>query len=77
MSDPLIRVLRDTRRGRRVTQQDIARAVGVTRTQVTNLEAGRSDVPLSRVRAWCDVLGLVLVAIPRELLDPQQDTTLP
>jgi transcriptional regulator with XRE-family HTH domain len=73
MSDPLIRLLTETRRNRGITQQTVADAIGTGRPQVANLESGRSDITLSRLRAWCNILGLTLVVIPTALLDTQRD----
>lgn len=39
-----------------ITQAQLAKSVGLSRTQITNIEAGRSDIPLQRFIAIARVL---------------------
>lgn len=39
-----------------MTQQDLSDKVGLGRAQVANIEAGRSDMPLSRFLEFCEAL---------------------
>lgn len=40
-----------------VSQLHLAEAVGLSRGQITNLEMGRSDIPLTRFLKICDTLN--------------------
>lgn len=42
----------------RMTQQELARQINVTRPQVANIEAGRSDVPVARLISIATALGV-------------------
>ena len=48
--------LKAARESAGLTQQQLGDAVEVGRTQVTNLEAGKTDTSMSTLRAICDVL---------------------
>lgn len=48
-------VLRDARKDAGLTQQDLAARIGCGRTQVINIEAGRSGIGIKRFVAWCEV----------------------
>lgn len=50
-----------------LTQQQVADAVGLVRSSIANFEAGRQDVPVTRLLALCAAVGLdvsVLLATP-------------
>lgn len=40
-----------------MTQQDVARKAGLSRTQIANLETGRTDIPVLTLRRIADALG--------------------
>lgn len=46
------------RKARELTQQELASKVGLSRAQVANIEANRSDMPLSRFAKLADALGV-------------------
>lgn len=48
------------RRARGISQAELARAVGLTRTSMTNIEAGRQRPPLHVTVALAQALGLEL-----------------
>lgn len=52
------------------TQQAVAKRVGLSRTSIVNLEAGRQDVPLSKLQAYATAVGARLTITP---LDPEGD----
>jgi len=44
------------RKAKRKTQDEVASAAGLSRAQVANIECGRSDLPVSRLRKIADFL---------------------
>ncbi len=40
-----------------LTQLELAMKIGISRPQIANIESGRSDPPVSRLRAFADALG--------------------
>ena len=46
------------RKARGITQQDLASLVGRSRPQIANIEAGRSDMPLSLLAAFAKALDV-------------------
>lgn len=50
------RALRDTRQGLRLTQEDVARAAGITTRQYQRIETGEADPLLSTASAIADAL---------------------
>jgi transcriptional regulator with XRE-family HTH domain len=50
--------IRQARQGRGVTQADLARAAGITRTSLTNIEHGRQRPPLHVIVALAQALGI-------------------
>lgn len=69
MTDPIVTLLREVRKNEGWTQEDVAAAIGLSRAQVVNIELGRSDLPLGRLRKWCSALDVGL----RVSLDPQRN----
>jgi transcriptional regulator with XRE-family HTH domain len=59
------------RRARGITQADLARAVGLTRTSMTNIEAGRQRPPLHVTVALAQALGLELSELLSSTYMPQ------
>ncbi len=55
-------VVRGRRRALKMTQASLAQAAGVSRAWITEFEAGKPTVELSRVLAVLDALGIVLEA---------------
>jgi len=43
-----------------MAQADVAERSGLSRASVANFEAGRQDVPLSKVIAMCDAVGIAM-----------------
>lgn len=46
------------RRRVKMTQDELASQTGVSRPQIANIENGRHDPPLSRLRAFANALGV-------------------
>ncbi len=65
------RRIRGARGDRGLTQADLAERVGLTRTSVTNLEAGRQRMPLHIFATLADALGVE----PAQLLAPFEKST--
>lgn len=55
--------LKAKRKEKKLTQADLAKAAGVLRTSITNLEAGKQKVPLPVVYELCVVLGIDIGAL--------------
>ena len=55
---PFDRALREGRRRRKISQQELANLLGVTRNTVTNWEAGKSRPDLEKIPAICEALGI-------------------
>jgi transcriptional regulator with XRE-family HTH domain len=75
VSDPILQALgariRTLREHREMTQADLALAVGLSRTSVTNLEAGRQgDVPATKLVAIGEALGANVGALLGEVPMP-------
>src|SRR4051812_2515307 len=58
------RNVREARKSAGLTQADLADAVGMTRSSIANLEAGRQRIPV-HLLVW---IGEILGASPRDLL---------
>jgi transcriptional regulator with XRE-family HTH domain len=48
------------RKARQMTQEKLAGSVGLSRAQIANIEAGRSDVPLKTLARFADALGTTM-----------------
>ena len=57
--------LRAERKAQGLTQADLAKWIGVSRSSVTNFESGRQDMPLSKVAAYADAVGCDLKVVRR------------
>ncbi len=68
------RLCRDTRIMLDITQRELASIVGVSRPQITAIEAGRSNPPLGTVQQIAEALGLEveLVARPPQVIALRQ-----
>lgn len=55
--------LKTIRKEKKLTQAELARAAGVLRTSVTNLEAGKQKVPLPVIYELCAVLQIDITAL--------------
>jgi transcriptional regulator with XRE-family HTH domain len=58
--------LRAGREAGGLTQSDVAKALGYSRASVANAEAGRQDMSVTRLVAWCDLLGLNAGVVVRQ-----------
>lgn len=46
------------RKAKKMTQEKLAAAAGISRTQLTNVEIGRSDTSLRTLQRFADALGV-------------------
>ncbi len=57
--------LRDALKQRRIKQQDLREAAGVSRQTLANVLSGREDFKLSTLLSLADKLGLELLLLPK------------
>jgi transcriptional regulator with XRE-family HTH domain len=57
--------VREARKGAGITQSQLAQRIGMQRTSVANLEAGRQDMTITRLAGIAQVLSLDLAAFIR------------
>ena len=55
--------IRSAREAAGISQDELAARIGLTRTSVTNIEAGRQDVPLSRLVVLAAALDVELAGL--------------
>jgi transcriptional regulator with XRE-family HTH domain len=77
----LAAALRMARKERQLTQDELARKVGLPQSSIAKIETGKADVPTHRLLEICRVLGFELLLIPKEqlatvraILKPQSQT---
>lgn len=68
-ADEAAQLLRDMRLARGWPQQDLADAIGYSRTSVTNMEAGRQVITFDVMCRAADVLGFRLTVQARDQSD--------
>ena len=47
-----------TRKAKDLTQADLAQRIGISRTQIANIEIGRSDLPIKTLARFAEALGV-------------------
>jgi transcriptional regulator with XRE-family HTH domain len=63
------------RKAARITQAELARAVRLSRTSITNIERGRQPVPVELLDRICRVLGVSLAdTVPAVIANSTADT---
>jgi transcriptional regulator with XRE-family HTH domain len=73
------RNLRQTRENQHLTQDSLAQRLGISRTSMVNIEAGRQRAPLHLLWQIAELLEtklILLIPSPEELLAPQNQTVL-
>ncbi len=64
--------LRTARIRSRLTQEDVAKKVGLSRTSITNIESGRQHIPLHVVYTLASAVGMTPASLlPDELPDQE------
>jgi transcriptional regulator with XRE-family HTH domain len=64
------------REGAELSQEKLAKRVGMSRTSITNIEKGRQQIPLHMLYSLADALGLDPVALlPDKRKFAQEDQT--
>lgn len=48
------------RKAHKLTQQELALKVGLSRAQIANVEAGRTDMPLSTLKRYAEAFGCTM-----------------
>lgn len=66
-----LRRLREARERRGVTQQDLARRLGVTQPFISKCERGERRIDVIELRDWCRALGISLVSFVRNIDRPK------
>jgi transcriptional regulator with XRE-family HTH domain len=67
--------LKQRRAEMRLTQTQLSERVGVLRTSITNIEAGRQHPPLHLLYALCQVLGLEVTEVLPTIAEVVQPTS--
>ena len=73
------RKIRQTRENQRLSQDSLAQRLGISRTSMVNIEAGRQRAPLHVLWQIAELLEtklILLIPSPEELLAPQNETVL-
>ena len=73
------RKIRQTRENQRLSQDSLAQRLGISRTSMVNIEAGRQRAPLHVLWQIAELLEtklILLIPSPEELLAPQNQTVL-
>jgi transcriptional regulator with XRE-family HTH domain len=73
------RKIRQTRENQRLSQDSLAQRLGISRTSMVNIEAGRQRAPLHVLWQIAELLQtklILLIPSPEELLAPQNTTVL-
>ena len=73
------RKIRQTRENQHLSQDSLARQLGISRTSMVNIEAGRQHTPLHVLWQIAELLEtklILLIPSPEELLAPQSQTVL-
>ncbi len=73
------RKIRQTRENQRLSQDSLAQRLGISRTSMVNIEAGRQRAPLHVLWQIAELLEtklILLIPSPEELLAPQSPTVL-
>lgn len=64
----LSEILREARQGKQLSQQDLARKLGLRQRQISDLERAVTDSRLSTIQDVARALDLELMLIPRHLI---------
>lgn len=48
------------RKAKKMTQEQLASSVGLSRAQIANIEGGRSDVPMKTLARFAEALGTTM-----------------
>jgi transcriptional regulator with XRE-family HTH domain len=73
------RKIRQTRENQHLSQDSLAKRLGISRTSMVNIEAGRQRTPLHVLWQIAELLETkltLLIPTPEELLAPQNETVL-
>jgi transcriptional regulator with XRE-family HTH domain len=73
------RKIRQTRQNQRLSQESLAQRLGISRTSMVNIEAGRQRAPLHVLWQIAELLETkltLLIPSPEELLAPQSQNVL-
>lgn len=62
--DPLVVLLAETRERARLSQRQVGRVMGTSTASLSVWERGTAQPTLRNLRAWCEALGLDLIATP-------------
>jgi len=68
----LVRMLREAREAKGLTQSDLARRLGRVQSRVSEVEAGEADPRLSTAASMAEALGQPLVLVPKDCVKEVQ-----
>lgn len=58
--DPVVEMLRDTRREKNISISDMANQIGYARQSLSQVERGQHDPSLNFLRCWAQALGMTI-----------------
>ncbi|NYT62728.1 helix-turn-helix transcriptional regulator [Alcaligenaceae bacterium] len=64
---PLVKILTAMREAQGLTQRELATRASLSPTSVHRVECGGTDPHLSTLHGMADVLGMEIIAVPKEL----------
>lgn len=68
MIDTFLKSIRQLRRREGLTQESLARVVGVAQARISGMENGEGNPTIETVRAVADALDAEIVIVPRRIL---------
>lgn len=66
--ESIVGSLRQLRVEQRITQQEVADTMGVSRITISRMESGKADALLTTTQSYASALGATLLVVPDELL---------
>lgn len=66
-------LLKSARKGKKLTQRDVASRLGLSQSRVSYLELNPDDISVHQLLSWCSVLDLEMSVGERQMYVPSSD----